>query len=185
MTEPNFLQPGQMRASVAEELGVHSGNGSLFDDRRWGKAGFDIYGDLYDDQPYVEFHVSKLIEDACGIKPRSYVHPRSATLILGVLSKNALSAKENLGIHPGRKTHLHLPKFVQASKSEEAIARSFAVSLTLKARSDGGSNFEIVATTQFLECEIGDSPLIKAMHTELTEMGIPVAFRVREPRLRK
>lgn len=71
----------------------------MFDDRRWSKAGFDTYGNLYGDQPYLEFHVSKLIAGAYGVKPRSYVHPRSATLILRTASRNALRVKENVGLH--------------------------------------------------------------------------------------
>jgi hypothetical protein len=119
MTQPNSFQPAQRMALFVEEVGVHYGNGSLFDDRRWGKAGFDIYGDMYDDHPYLQYHVSNLIEGAYGIKPRSYFHPRSATLILRTLSRNALIIKENVGLHPGRKIHLNLPGFLQESEWED------------------------------------------------------------------
>ena len=180
MTQPILLLTAETRASFVEELGVHYGNGSLFNDRRWAKAGFDIYGDLYDDQPYLEFHVSKLIEAAYGIKPRSYVHPRSATLILRILSKNALSVKQNVGIHPGRKTHLHLPKFVQASKSEEVIAPFFRGLVDIEGSLRLRKQFRDRHYYPVLECEMGDSPFIKTIHTMLSEMGMPVAFRVRE-----
>ena len=148
LIQPNLFQSEQNKAFV-EELGVHYGNGSLFDNRRWGKTGFDIYGDLYDDHPYLEFYVSKLIEHAYGIKPRSYVHPRSATLILRTLSRNALSVKENVGIQPGRKTHLHLPRFLQASKSEETIAPFLRGLVDIEGSLRLKKQFGIATTIQF------------------------------------
>jgi hypothetical protein len=172
-------------APFVEELGVHYGNGSLFDDRRWGKAGFDIYGDMYDDQPYLEFHVSKLIEEAYGIKPRSYVHPRSATLILRTLSRNALSVKENVGIHPGRKTHLHLPRFLQASKSAKAIAPFLRGLVDIEGSLRFRKQFRDRHYYPVLECEMGDPPFVKTLHTMLSGLGMPVAFRVRDPRTRE
>ncbi len=172
-------------APFVEELGVHFGNGSLFDDRRWGKAGFDIYGDMYDDQPYLEYHVSKLIEGAYGIKPRSYVHPRSATLILRTLSRNALSVKENVGLHPGRKIHLHLPGFLQESKNGKEIAPFLRGLVDIEGSLRFRKQFRDRHYYPVLECEMGDSPFIKRLHKMLSELGMPVAFRVRAPRTTK
>lgn len=182
MTQSNLLQPAQKIAPFVKELGVHYGNGSLFDDRVWGKAGFDIYGDMYDDQPYLEFHVSKLIEAAYGIKPRSYVHPRSATLILRTLSRNALDLKESVGIHPGRKTHLQLPKFLQTSRSGKAVAPFLRGLVDIEGSLRFRRQFRSRHYYPVLECEMGDPPFIKTMHTMLSELGMHVAFRVREPR---
>ena len=185
MIQSNLFQPAQTIAPFVEELGVHYGNGSLFDDCRWGKAGFDIYGDMYDDQPYLEFHVSKLIEAAYGIKPRSYVHPRSATLILRTLSRNALSVKENVGIQPGRKTHLRLPKFLQASRDGEAMAPFLRGLVDIEGSLRFRKQFRDRHYYPVLECEMGDPPFIKTMHTMLSELGMHVAFRVRKPRARE
>jgi hypothetical protein len=165
--------------SFAEELGVHFGNGSLFDDRQWGKAGFDIYGNLYDDQPYLEFHVSKLIQDAYGIKPKSYVHPRSATLILRTVSKNVLRAKENVGIHPGRKTRLALPQFMQASGRGGAIAPFLRGLVDIEGSLRFRKQFRNRHYYPVLECEMSDPSFVRTLHTTLMELGIPVALRVR------
>jgi len=165
--------------SFVEELGVHYGNGSLFDDRRWGKAGFDIYGALYDDQPYLEFYVSKLIEDAYGMKPRTYVHPRSATLILRTLSRDAVSAKESAGLHPGRKIHLHLPRFLQESKSVQLVAPFLRGLVDIEGSLRFRKQFRDRHYYPVLECEMGDPPFIKTLHTMMSELGMPVAFRVR------
>ena len=172
-------------ALFVEELGVHYGNGSLFDDRRWGKAGFDIYGDLYDDQPYLQYHVSNLIEGAYGIKPRSYVHPRSATLILRTLSRNALIIKENAGLHPGRKIHLHLPGFLQEYERGKMIVPFLRGLVDIEGSLRFRNQFRDRHYYPVLECEMGDSPFIKTVHTMLSELGMPVAFRVRRPRTRK
>src|SRR5271157_937675 len=177
MIRTNLLPSEQ--AAFVEELGVHYGNGSLFDDRRWSKAGFDIYGDLYDDQPYLEFCVSKLIEDAYGIKPRSYVHPRSATLILRTVSRNTLSVKENVGLRPGRKIHLHLPGFLQDCKSVKVIAPFLRGLVDIEGSLRFRKQFRDRHYYPVLECEMGDSPFIKAVHTKLSELGMPVAYRVR------
>jgi len=182
MIRPNLPTSEQTKAPFIEELGVHYGNGSLFDDRRWGKTGFDIYGDLYDDQPYLEFYVSKLIEDAYGIKPRSYVHPRSATLILRTLSRNALSVKENAGLHPGRKIHLQLPGFLQGSKSAKAFAPFIRGLVDIEGSLRFRKQFRDRHYYPVLECEMGDSPFIKNLHRMLLELGMPVAFRARGPR---
>ena len=166
-------------ARFAEELGVHYGNGSLFDDRRWGKAGFDIYGDLYDDQPYLEFHVSKLIEDSYSVKPRTYIHPRSATLILRTLSKNALRIKEDIGLHPGRKTRLHLPGFFRASEDREAIAPFIRGLVDIEGSLRLRKQFRDRHYYPVLECEMGDPPFIKALHSSILDLKVPVAFRRR------
>lgn len=182
MIQPNLPTSEQTKTSFVEELGVHYGNGSLYDDRRWGKAGFDIYGDLYDDQPYLEFYVSKLIEDAYGVKPTSYVHPRSATLILRTLSRNALTAKENAGLRPGRKIHLHLPGFLQESKSVKVIAPFLRGLVDIEGSLRFKKQFRGHHYYLVLECEMGDSAFVKALHSMLSDLGIPVAFRVREAR---
>ena len=182
MIQLNLLQSEQTNAAFVEELGVHYGNGSLFDDRRWGKAGFDIYGDLYDDQPYLEFHVSKLIEHAYGIKPRSYVHPRSATLILRTLSRDALSTKENAGLCPGRKIHLRLPGFLQESKSPKTFATFLRGLVDIEGSLRFRKQFRDRHYYPVLECEMGDSPFIGTLHRMLSELGMPVAFRARVPR---
>jgi hypothetical protein len=182
MIRPNLPTAEQTKAPFIEELGVHYGNGSLFDDRRWDKTGFDIYGDLYDDQPYLEFYVSKLIEDVYSIKPRSYVHPRSATLILRTLSRKALSVKENVGLHPGRKIHLHLPGFLQGSKSAKACAPFIRGLVDIEGSLRFRKQFRDRHYYPVLECEMGDSPFIKSLHRMLLELGMPVAFRVRGSR---
>jgi hypothetical protein len=169
-------------ASFVEELGVHFGNGSLFDDRRWNKAGFDIYGNLYDDQPYLEFHVSRLIEDAFGVKPRTYVHPRSATLILRTLSEDALQAKKEVGLRPGKKIHLRLPDSLQTPKSGEAIVPFlrglFDIEGTLRFR----KQFRDRHYYPVLECEMGDPHFVKTLYRNLTKLGLPAVFRVKCPR---
>jgi len=179
MALPNSPQRELNTVSFVEELGVHFGNGSLFDDRRWGKAGFDIYGNLYDDQPYLEFHVSKLIEDAYGITPRSYVHPRSATLILRTVSRNVLRAKENVGLHPGTKTHLSLPLFLQVNESDETIVPFLRGLVDIEGFLRFRKQFRDRHYYPVLECEMSDPPFIKTLHTKLIELGMPVALRMR------
>ncbi len=166
-------------ASFVEELGVHFGNGSLFNDRRWSKAGFDIYGNVYDDQPYLEFHVSKLIQDAYGIKPKSYVHPRSATLTLRTVSKNALCVKESVGVHPGRKTHLRLPQFLQASGSGEAIVPFLRGLVDIEGSLRFRRQFRDRHYYPVLECEMSDPQFIKTLYTKLMELRMPVVLRTR------
>jgi hypothetical protein len=179
-TNPCTRKPSA--AFFAEELGVHFGNGSLFDDRRWNKAGFDIYGNLYDDQPYLEFHVSRLIEDVFGIKPRTYVHPTSATLILRTLSENALQAKRKVGLRSGKKTRLRLPGLLQTSESSEAIVPFlrglFDIEGTLRLR----KQFRDRHYYPVLECEMGDPQFVKTLYRNLTKLGLPGVFRVKPPR---
>ena len=174
--------PKRTAVPFAEELGVHFGNGSLFDDRRWNKAGFDIYGNLYDDQPYLEFYVSKLIKDTYGLKPRVYVHPRSATLILRTHSKDALQAKIKVGLRPGRKEHLRLPNFFQTSNRSEAIVQFirglFDIEGTLRFR----KQFRDQHYYPVLECEMGDPQFVKSLYRYLTKLGLPVDYRVKGPR---
>jgi hypothetical protein len=169
-------------ASFAEELGVHFGNGSLFEDRRWNKVGFDIYGNLYDDQPYLEFHVSRLIEDAFGIRPRTYVHPRSATLILRTLSEDAFQAKRAVGLRPGKKIHLRIPHFLQTPRSHGGIAQFlrglFDIEGTLRFR----KQFRDRHYYPVLECEMGDPQFVNSLHGNLTKLGLPTVFRVKRPR---
>jgi hypothetical protein len=173
-----LLHRVERKTLFAEELGVHYGNGSLFDDHRWGKVGFDIYGDLYDDQPYLEFHVSKLIECCYGIRPKVYVHPKSATLILRALSKKGLKIKENAGLHAGRKTHLLLPEFCREPKNE--LTAPFVRGLvdiegSLRLR----KQFRNRHYYPVLECEMGDSDFIKSLYETMSTLRMPVNFRVR------
>ena len=169
--------------AFVEELGVHFGNGSLFDDRRWNKAGFDVYGDMYDDQPYLDMHVSRLIEDAYGIKPSSYIHPRSATLILRVLSRHALRVKETVGLRPGRKKDLCLPQFLKESESERAVVPFLRGLVDIEGSLRFRKQFRDRHYYPVLECEMGDPPLIKALYKRLTALGMPVAFRAKSPRV--
>jgi hypothetical protein len=181
MTQSNSLWRVN-KTLFAEELGVHYGNGSLFDDRRWYKCGFDVYGDLYDDQPYLEFHVSKLIEDCYGTRPKSYIHPRSATLILRTLSRNALSVKEHVGLHPGRKEHLPLPEFCRVENGE-VIAPFVRGLVDIEGSLRFRKQFRDRHYYPVLECEMGDSSFIRALYTAISDLKIPVAFRVRAKRL--
>jgi hypothetical protein len=168
--------------SFAEELGVHFGNGSLFDDRRWNRYGFDIYGNLYDDQPYLEFYVSRLIEDTFGLKPKTYVHPRSATLILRTHSKDALQAKIKAGLHPGRKVHLRLPKLLQPSNNNRAIVQFirglFDIEGTLRFRKQSRDRHYYPV----LECEMADPLFVRSVYRILTKLGLAVSYRVKGPR---
>lgn len=151
----------------------------MFDDRRWNKAGFDIYGNLYDDQPYLEFHVSKLIEDVYGIKPRSYVHPRSATLILRTHSRNVLRVKEDVGLHPGMKACLSLPPFLQAYESGEAIVPFLRGLVDIEGSLRFRKQFRDCHYYPVLECEMSDPPFIKTLYAKLMKLGMPVALRMR------
>jgi hypothetical protein len=177
MGQPSY-SPTRIWSAYVEELGIHYGNGSLFHDRKWGKAGFDIYGDLYDDFPYLEFYVSKLIEFAYGVEPKTYVHPRSATLILRALSRHALTTKENAGIRPGRKIRLRLPRFLRSCGND-------AVTTFIRGLVDieGSLRFRKQHRNRHyypvLECEMGDPSFVRSVYALLTKIGVPVVFRNR------
>jgi hypothetical protein len=95
---------------LAEEAGILAGNGYLFDDTQNYHTGFDVYGNLYDDFPYLEFYVKPLIERLNNVRVRTYVHPLSSTVILQVNSADALRTKAELGLSVGRKTNLRIPR---------------------------------------------------------------------------
>jgi intein/homing endonuclease len=109
--------PDTLSADGAEEIGIHFGNGYLFDDSANYHAGFDIYGDLYDDYPYLEYYVKPIVRLLYHVEPRTYIHPLSSVVILRTNSKNALYWKRHLGVPVGRKVQLRIPTIIKSQTS--------------------------------------------------------------------
>ena len=170
------LEQSCLSVASAEEVGIHFGNGYLFQDHDY-HIGFDIYGDLYDDFPYLKYYVVPLLRRLYGVEPRVYVHPLSSTLIVRVNSSAAFKTKHELGCPIGRKRSLRIPSAICDGPS--GLLRGFARGL-----------FDIEGTLRFqrrgeyhcypsLECELADPEFVMSVFIQLRQHRFPFCFRMR------
>ncbi len=112
ITFPRFLTP-----QLAEEIGIHYGDGFLSKTRNE----FRVKGHKIDERTYYDLHIKKLYKSLFNINLP--LKDYEDTYGFELTSKALWTFKTNvLGITPGRKTHIRLPELLKTTDLRLTIA---------------------------------------------------------------
>jgi len=94
---------------LAEETGIHIGDGSMPFFAQRGKYTYSVRGNL-SEREYYDAHVVPLIQATYGVKPNCYIDTKRSSYGFEVGSKQIVEFKSNcLGLPRGPKTSIRVP----------------------------------------------------------------------------
>ena len=155
--------PKVLDDNLAEEIGIHLGDGSLSKPRNY----YSIRGYSRDEYDYYTIHISSLIEKIYGFRPK--IFSRGSVCGFEKCSKVLFEFKTQiLGLPYGEKSHIiDIPKIITDSKNEKLICAFIRGILD----SDGCIWFAKNGTYPRIELESVSKSLIKNLEFYLSVMG--------------
>lgn len=113
--------PKYLTKSLAEEMGIHLGDGSLgiyrnkFAINSYLKYAYHIAGS-YDDEEYFRLFVIPLMKELYNIRSHFYKSNKEKSIALSYQSKGLLYFKNSIGLPIGKKIDINIPKLILNSE---------------------------------------------------------------------
>ncbi len=112
----NLKFPSEMSTGLAELIGIHLGDGSLYKDKKYGYK-ICYYGNLKKDSLYMNY-ISKLFFKLFNIKPKKGTYTKRNLIRLLVHSKKLFFFyKDCLKLPDGTKKNLRIPNYIKNNQN--------------------------------------------------------------------
>lgn len=105
--------PPEMSPELAEEIGIHVGDGNLFIKEREGIFLFRVSGHLIDDIIFHEEFIQNLFKKLFNLKLRTVKRPSRNEVSSEIKSKAVACFKRSLGLPAGPKTFIRIPEDIK------------------------------------------------------------------------